>query len=143
MHICVLHKHNQYLEECASVLNEEWPRSKTARIHSLEKSCDKYPVNLVLVTDENIPVGHSRLAIVVGREKSCFVESVVVKRSLRGKGLGKLLMQETEHFARSEGFETMYLSTHDKQDFYQHVGYSFCKPVVSCGIQPSNIPDSF
>lgn len=37
----------------------------------------------------------------------------------------------------------MYLSTHDKQDFYQHVGYSFCKPVVSCGIQPSNIPDSF
>ncbi|CAG2227011.1 N-alpha-acetyltransferase 80 [Mytilus edulis] len=143
MHICVLHKNNQYLEECASVLNEEWPRSKTARIHSLEKSCDKYPVNLVLVTDEDIPVGHSRLAIVVGREKSCFVESVVVKRSLRGKGLGKLLMQETEHFARSEGFETMYLSTHDKQDFYQHVGYSFCKPVVSCGIQPSNIPDSF
>ncbi|CAG2221464.1 unnamed protein product [Mytilus edulis] len=73
--------------------------------------------------------------------KGC--EKVVVKRSLRGKGLGKLLMQETEHFARSEGFETMYLSTHDKQDFYQHVGYSFCKPVVSCGIQPSNIPDSF
>ncbi|XP_052057731.1 N-alpha-acetyltransferase 80-like [Mytilus californianus] len=143
MHTCVLHKNNQYLEECASVLNEEWPRSKTARIHSLEKSCDKYPVNLVLVNDEDLPVGHSRLSIVVGREKSCFVESVVVKRSLRGKGLGKLLMQETENFARSEGFETMYLSTHDKQDFYQHVGYSFCKPVVSCGIQPSNIPDSF
>jgi hypothetical protein len=43
----------------------------------------------------------------------------------------------------SEGFKTMYLTTHDKQDFYQHVGYCFCKPVVSCGAQSSNLPKHF
>lgn len=43
----------------------------------------------------------------------------------------------------SEGFKTMYLSTHDKQDFYQHVGYCFCKQVVSCGAQSSNLPKHF
>jgi len=31
------------------------------------------------------------------------------------------------------GFETAYLTTHDKQDFYSHVGYDFCQPVVSLG----------
>ena len=68
---------------------------------------------------------------------------VVVKKALRGKGLGKLLMLETEKFAKSEGFKTMYLTTHDKQDFYQYVGYCFCKPVVSCGAQSSNLPKHF
>lgn len=27
----------------------------------------------------------------------------------------------------------MYLTTHDKQDFYGHLGYEFCDPVVSLG----------
>ena len=31
------------------------------------------------------------------------------------------------------GYNTMYLTTHDKQDFYGHLGYEFCDPVVSLG----------
>ena len=27
----------------------------------------------------------------------------------------------------------MYLTTHDKQDFYGHLGYEFCDPVVYLG----------
>lgn len=143
MHVHVLHKNKQYLEECVAVLNEEWPRSKTARIHSLEKSCDNFPVNLVLVDDKDVTIGHSRLSLVVGREKSCFIESVVVKKALRGKGLGKFLMQETEEFAKRAGFTTAYLTTHDKQDFYQHIGYQFCKPIVSCGALSPSLPQTF
>ena len=25
----------------------------------------------------------------------------------------------------------MYLTTHDKQEFYRHLGYEFCSPIVS------------
>ncbi|KAI0227237.1 hypothetical protein LSAT2_022321 [Lamellibrachia satsuma] len=42
-------------------------------------------------------------------------------------------MRETEEHARKLGFETAYLTTHDKQDFYGHVGYEYCQPVVSLG----------
>lgn len=45
------------------------------RIHSLEKSCDKFPLNLVLVNEEDVPIGHSRLSLVIGKENSCFLES--------------------------------------------------------------------
>ena len=27
------------------------------------------------------------------------------------------------------GIQTMYLTTHDKQDFYSHIGYTYCDPV--------------
>lgn len=139
----VLHKNKLFIQECADILNEEWKRSNTARLFSLESSNDNYPVNLVFVDDNNVVVGHSRLSLVVGQDKCCLVESVVIKKCMRGKGLGKLLMKETEQFAKSEGFKTVYLSTHDKQDFYQHIGYSFCKPIVSCGIQSPNLPKDF
>ena len=50
------------------------------RFHTLEKSRDQFPVNLVLVenarTEEAFVVGHSRLSLVVGQQnKSCLVES--------------------------------------------------------------------
>jgi len=36
------------------------------------------------------------------------------------------------------GLTVLYLCTHDKQDFYQHLGYQFCAPVLSFG-SASNI----
>ena len=46
------------------------------------------------------------------------------------------------------GLTVLYLSTHDKQDFYLHIGYQLCPPVVSFGSasgllseeQVSNLP---
>ena len=36
-----LHQHPEYLDECVNILNEEWPRSKTARFVSLMSTiCD-------------------------------------------------------------------------------------------------------
>ena len=36
------------------------------------------------------------------------------------------------------GLSVLYLCTHDKQDFYRHLGYQFCSPVLSFG-SASNI----
>ena len=33
----------------------------------------------------------------------------------------------------SLGYTAVYLTTHDKQDFYAHIGYTYCDPVVSLG----------
>ncbi|XP_069117725.1 N-alpha-acetyltransferase 80-like [Argopecten irradians] len=139
-----LHDYPQYMEECANILNEEWPRSKAARLHSLQKSNDKFPVCLVLIGQEKGKeelLGHSKLSIVHGKENSSLIESVCVRKSLRGKGYGRVIMEESEKYAKSRGYHTMYLTTHDKQDFYQHLNYTFCDAIISFGADPKLIPE--
>nr|XP_022333753.1 N-acetyltransferase 6-like isoform X2 [Crassostrea virginica]XP_022333755.1 N-acetyltransferase 6-like isoform X2 [Crassostrea virginica] len=144
--VLVLHKYPKYLDECADILNEEWKRSKSARLHSLEKSSDTFPTCLILVGNTNgakTVIAHSRLSKVHGKTGSCLVESVVVRKELRGKGYGKKIMLETEEFAKRKGMTTLYLSTHDKQDFYKHLGFTFCDPIVSFGVNTDNLPEGF
>ncbi|XP_060068421.1 N-alpha-acetyltransferase 80-like [Ylistrum balloti] len=139
-----LHDYPQYLEECADILNEEWPRSKAARLHSLQKSNEKFPICLVLVSKEDGKeqlLGHSKLSIVYGKENCCLIESVCVRKNLRGKGYGRAMMEESEKYAKGRGYCTMYLTTHDKQNFYKHLNYTFCDPVISFGADPKLIPD--
>lgn len=57
---------------------------------------------------------------------------VLVIPEERGKGFGKLVMKLTEDYARKKGFTRCYLSTHDKERFYEAIGYTSCPPV--CGI---------
>ena len=48
------------------------------RLHSLEKSNDKFPVNLVMLVKEDGQdkvIGHSRLSVVQGKDKPCLIES--------------------------------------------------------------------
>ncbi|XP_064623190.1 N-alpha-acetyltransferase 80-like [Lineus longissimus] len=125
-----LHHNQEHMEGCIDVLGEEWKRSRAARRYTLEKSCDRYP-NLVFLKDKEV-VGHSKLSQVVGRDDACFVESVVVAKKLRGLGHGSDLMAKTEEYARRIGMKTIYLTTHDKEGFYERVGYSFCEPVFTC-----------
>ncbi|XP_061166822.1 N-alpha-acetyltransferase 80-like [Saccostrea echinata] len=144
--LLVLHENKEYFNECANILNEEWKRSTNARLHSLQKSCDSFPTCLIIVGDfdgvKNV-VAHSRLSKVQGKPNSCLVESVVVRKSLRGKGYGRKIMLETEQFAKSKGLATIYLSTHDKQDFYKHLGYTFCDPIVCFGVNTDILPEGF
>ncbi|XP_046571177.1 N-alpha-acetyltransferase 80-like [Haliotis rubra] len=141
MELFPLHSHKEWLQDCAGLLNSEWPRSIAARLYSLEKSCDDLPVSLVLVA-ENKVVGHSRLASVQGIRNSCLLESVVVPKDLRGKGLGRKLMDKTEEYAKSAGFKTIFLNTIDKEEFYRHLGYQPSGPVASLGANAHLIPDS-
>uniref|UniRef100_A0A0L8I1Z9 N-acetyltransferase domain-containing protein n=1 Tax=Octopus bimaculoides TaxID=37653 RepID=A0A0L8I1Z9_OCTBM len=80
---------------------------------------------------------------VVGIEKACFVESVLVDKEYRGQGLGRKIMIASEEFAARLGFQTMYLSTHDKQGFYEHLGYQYCDPISKVDSCTKLLPEGF
>ncbi|XP_018428071.1 PREDICTED: N-acetyltransferase 6, partial [Nanorana parkeri] len=137
-----LHHRPDLTASCAELLNQTWRRSLGARLHSLERSSEDFPVCLVLIgAREGGPVlGHARLCRVIGVPDGLFVESVVVSADLRGMGYGRRLMEATERYARGRGFRNLYLTTHDKQDFYHHLGYHLTEPVQSIGALGSLLP---
>ncbi|KAG1706998.1 N-acetyltransferase 6 [Nymphon striatum] len=55
----------------------------------------------------------------------------VVAVQSRGLGFGREIMKRSENYARSLGFTIMYLSTHDKESFYDHLGYEKSRSVCS------------
>ncbi|XP_042679476.1 N-alpha-acetyltransferase 80 [Centrocercus urophasianus] len=132
-----LHQHPELLEACAELLAEEWGKSRALRLHALQRSSDAFPTCLALLrapapAEPACPrclVGHVRLSRVAGQPNGLFVESVVVARALRGRGYGRQLMEATERYARTRGFRCLHLSTHDKQQFYAHLGFVPAEPV--------------
>ncbi|KAK7104192.1 N-alpha-acetyltransferase 80-like [Littorina saxatilis] len=139
-----LHKNKRHFDDCCAILNAEWPRSKAAREHSLNKSCDGLPCCLVYrQVDSKEVIGFSQVVAVQGKDKACLFESVIIHHDLRGKGLGRKLMDATEQFARGMNFKTVYLNTLDKQGFYSHLGYTECGPVVSLGANASRVSEQF
>ncbi|KAG9270917.1 N-acetyltransferase 6-like isoform X4 [Astyanax mexicanus] len=136
--IVPLHEHWDLLEPCAELLNTQWQRSMGARLHGLRQSSNSYPVNLVLLQGEEL-IGHARLSRVLG-SRSLLVESVVVQPGLRGRGYGRSLMEGVEHYARGRGSTRLYLTTHDKQHFYAHLGFVPSRPVQNVGTLASFMP---
>uniref|UniRef100_A0A3B3XSG3 N-acetyltransferase domain-containing protein n=1 Tax=Poecilia mexicana TaxID=48701 RepID=A0A3B3XSG3_9TELE len=144
IHVVPIHRRPDLLVPCADLVNSEWRRSQAARVHSLQKSCSEFPVCLVLLQGprgrEERLLGHARLTRVVGHGSSLFVESVVVSKQERGKGYGRVLMEETELYAKRRGFKRLCLTTHDKQHFYAHLGYVLSTPVQSTGAVMALLP---
>ncbi|XP_050511834.1 N-alpha-acetyltransferase 80 isoform X2 [Diabrotica virgifera virgifera] len=132
LEVVSVHRHPEYLMDCCKLLNQEWKRSDTARLHSLQQSCDTLPTSLVLLKDK-LAIGHLKLSIIPSIRTACFLESVVIEKSLRGKGYGSILMKEAETFCRSLGLDMIYLSTKGQEQFYQKLGYSQCAPVSIYG----------
>ncbi len=119
------------------------------RMRTLNSSCDEFPTSLILLRttsqDSTEVVGHSKMNILHQEPDSAWVESVVIRRDLRGSGYGRILMNKTEEYARESGFSTVYLSTHDQQVFYGKLGYEFCPPVCIYGgaVNKHLIPKQF
>jgi len=132
-----LHRNRHFIKQCCAVVNSEWPRSETARLHSLEASCDTLPTSLILVeSGENNykdVIGHSKITPIPSMPDSVFVESVVIVNDHRGQGLGKYLMYKTEEYIKTLSIRVIYLSTIDKQEFYSKLGYVRCQPVSIYG----------
>ncbi|OQV22084.1 putative N-acetyltransferase 6 [Hypsibius exemplaris] len=136
-----LHERWDLLDGCVALLNSEWKRSPEARAHSLRKCSEKFPISLVMIqrpfehSVKCLPavVGHARLTFIIGKSGACFLESVVVDKSKRRKGLGRILMAETERFAKSRGYREFFLATHDAQEFYKALGYVYCSPIMTTG----------
>lgn len=75
-------------------------------------------------------MGHVRLTPsisiqndVEGSAPCGILTSVVVDVSMRGKGIGQLMMQEIEKTALKKGYCQLYLWTYDAVDFYRKLGY--------------------
>jgi predicted N-acetyltransferase YhbS len=87
-------------------------------------------------TEEPNPtvLAHLKLTPIPSIPTACFIESVVVWKSLRGQGIGRYLMAEAEKYCKfTLRMETIYLSTLDKEDFYKKLGYEPCPPVSIFG----------
>ncbi|KAG8231886.1 hypothetical protein J437_LFUL009735 [Ladona fulva] len=143
MEVVPIHSVPHLMKECCELLNMEWKRSETARLRSLTASCDELPTCLVLIQNESDTIkviGHSKLSKIPTVPEGCFVESVVIHPNLRRRGLGKYLMIKTEDYAKSHGFTSIFLSTHDQEIFYGKLGYSVCPPVSIYGSSIRNKP---
>ncbi|KAK6182678.1 hypothetical protein SNE40_010305 [Patella caerulea] len=143
LQVLLLHNQEKYLDGTADLINTYWSRSKAARLWTLEKSCDKLPCSIILVLTENGKeevIGHSRVVEAQGADNACYVETVVVKSDLRGRGFGRRLMEESEKFASCKGYKQMFLNTIDKEKFYSHLGYTESHPVITLGANASKLP---
>lgn len=123
------------IDQTVELINAQWPRSRGARLNTLNSSSDRLPCCLVATKNKNqLVVGHVKITPVPSEKTACFLESVVVAKSLRGQGIGTQLMQEAESYCKSTiGVKTVYLSTFDKQSFYLKLGYEICEPISIFG----------
>jgi len=137
-----LHQHWGYLEGCCRLLNNEWPRSITARTHSLQKSNDAGQTSLIMLhlTDDGQArlVGHSMISSIPNYPEACFIQTVIIDKEFRGRGWGRHLMHRTEEYVKKKkGLQVVYLSTKDQQYFYRKLGYEDCEPISIYG-NPGN-----
>ncbi|XP_039084103.1 N-alpha-acetyltransferase 80 isoform X2 [Hyaena hyaena] len=141
-----VHCRPELLDACADLINEQWPRSRASRLHSLGQSSDAFPLCLMLLSPSPTPeaapivVGHARLSRVLDRPQSLLVETVVVARALRGRGFGRRLMEGLEVFAQARGFRRLHLTTHDQLQFYAHLGYHLGEPVQGVVFTSRRLP---
>ncbi|XP_077275230.1 N-alpha-acetyltransferase 80 isoform X2 [Temnothorax americanus] len=129
-----LHHRPDLIGDCCKLLNSEWPRSETARMKSLNVSCDGFPTCLVLINDENKVLGHCKISLVARSKVSCFIESVVIDRRCRSRGLGSRLLRGVEEYVAKRGLKNIYLKTNGQEAFYYKNGYKVCDPFKAYGI---------
>jgi GNAT superfamily N-acetyltransferase len=111
---CVDAAYRHYVERIGKPpgpMTEDYAKVIRERRVTVAESCGKITGILVLaVTEEGF-----------------LLENVAVHPSHHGKGLGKTLIEFAEAEARREGFESIYLYTHEKmvenQALYAKIGY--------------------
>ncbi len=79
-----------------------------------------------------VPVGSSRLESCVISELGKYtprISGLYVIRELRHLGLGTMLVEGTVEKARQLGLRELYLSTQDRQQFFEHLGWRTLRTV--------------
>jgi len=119
-----IHENDHLVEQCIALLNDEWPRDKTIRLKSLQKSSDNYPICLALVDEHENVFGFVKLSSELPFNRNIFLESLVVCKAKRSQGLGRFIMVEVEKLVKSSSFGRITLTTIDKEPFYIKMGFS-------------------
>ena len=69
-------------------------------------------------------LGHLRLLPVPSDDKACFIESMVISKEYRGKGIGSFFISEAERFCEEKlKLKSVYLTTFDSGEFYMKIGF--------------------
>lgn len=129
-----LHHRPDLIKDCCKLINSEWPRSETARMKSLNVSCDDFPTCLILINDKDEILGHCKISLVTRSKVSCFIESVVIDYRCRSRGLGSRLLRGVEEYVAKKGLKNIYLKTDGQEVFYYKNGYKVCDPFKAYGI---------
>jgi GNAT superfamily N-acetyltransferase len=86
---------------------------------------EKETITLLAQDDESVEVhGYLDLTLEMG---VAYIDTLIVKDSLRGQGIGRSLVQAAEDLARQRGLHKIYLTTGrdwDERKFYEAVGYT-------------------
>ncbi|CAI2348033.1 unnamed protein product [Caenorhabditis sp. 36 PRJEB53466] len=137
-----LHDRKDLLKKSVTFLNSEWPRSDGSREHSQKKSCrPRPPMSFLLLDGETDEIlGHARVTTLPNRDRALWIESVMIKKGERGRGLGKYLMNATEQWMLENDFDEAFLSTEDQCRFYESCGYQKCDPIVHSTTATSVFP---
>lgn len=95
-------------DQCIALINEEWPKSETVRRMSLEKSANNDPpmAFVLMSADKEDLLGYARFLHVFNYNgNAALFDTVVIRKSLRGQGLGKLLMDLLKEEAERRGYK--------------------------------------
>ncbi|OTF77200.1 hypothetical protein BLA29_007320 [Euroglyphus maynei] len=85
-----IHENTHLIDQCIQILNEEWPRESQKRMATMKRSSDNFPICLALINsdDPEKVIGFVKLTSEKPFNPVIFVESLVVVKEYRGKGIG-------------------------------------------------------
>lgn len=89
----------------------------------------------VAAYDDGTVIGGVGVAEFTGFDRCAEIQKLYLSDPAKGKGLGKRLMQTAEEFARSAGYDNLYLETHSNLEaamgLYEKLGFrQIEKPVA-------------
>lgn len=130
-------KTEEQLKECIAIRMEVFVQEQNV---PAEEECDEYdaldaPVIHVLVMDEGQYVATGRIKML--DESTAKMQRIAVRRSMRGRGLGRTLMLGLEQIARTHGMQTSVLDGQcQAEGFYKSLGYDTVsvEPFYDAGI---------
>lgn len=90
---------------------------------------DVLPISWVVVFEHQVVGTASLLAhdMQTNRELSPWLANIFLAPAVRGKGLGKWLVQQVMSEAQRLGFSQLYLFTENQTAFYRHLGWQIFK----------------
>ncbi|XP_072045130.1 N-alpha-acetyltransferase 80-like [Amphiura filiformis] len=107
-----LHSRLELVEQCVSLLSDEWPSGKYERLEVIESKCPNPPCSLILLsrqTDEgDTLIGHGRIVPVKDMNDMLYVEQVVIEKAKRGRGFGKRLLEMVEDYCSHLGYKRLF-----------------------------------
>ncbi len=137
-----LKEHPQHQEIVAEWVFSEWGKSfgastiEATRQRVAGRMRDNAIPLAMIALDDGEPVGTISLKIDdmdTRPELTPWIASVYVRKDMRGRGIGSMLVSGAEEAARKIGIQKLYLFTENRRSFYERLGWVFFEETDYCG----------